>query len=171
MSVDAIKDPRQLKALQEYLKKNPRDALLFNFSLHTGLKIADIINLKIKDVINAQGKIKTSIYVKVNGFTRKVHLPSSLRKYLLTYITHHYVGSRGFLFLGVKGDRPLTILQANRQLKMAAEMVGIENFGSNTARKTWAYMTYKKDESKLDFITEFFGQNTRKNTLKYIGEE
>lgn len=48
-TVSPIKDKRQIEAMKKALG-NPRDRLLFIFGINSGLRISDILVLKVGDV-------------------------------------------------------------------------------------------------------------------------
>ena len=50
--VEPIRKYNDIKKVKDYLSKNPRNLLLFEFGINTGLRISDILKLKIKDVKN-----------------------------------------------------------------------------------------------------------------------
>ena len=56
--VEPIRDPDDIQAMKDYLKEwNERNYMLFVFGINLGLRISDIIKLKVKDV---QGKPEKS---------------------------------------------------------------------------------------------------------------
>ena len=49
--VQPIRDPEQIQQIKEYLKeKNARNYILFVMGINTGLRISDILKLKVGDV-------------------------------------------------------------------------------------------------------------------------
>lgn len=50
-SVEPIKDKAVVNDIIDYLKlKSDRDAMLFTFGIYSGLRISDIIKLRVRDV-------------------------------------------------------------------------------------------------------------------------
>ena len=49
-SVEPIRKLSDIEKIKKYLSTNPRDRLLFIFGINTGLRISDILKLKVKDV-------------------------------------------------------------------------------------------------------------------------
>ena len=60
MSVQPVKDRNKLSRMLEYLelKGNKRDPLLLKFGLNTGLRINDILRLKVKHLFDSNGDLK-----------------------------------------------------------------------------------------------------------------
>ena len=48
--VEPIKSIEDLQNIKRILSKKPRNALLFSFGINSGLRIADILSLDVKDV-------------------------------------------------------------------------------------------------------------------------
>ena len=63
--VEPIRDKRKIEEMKEELKKNgTRDYLLFVFGINVGLRISDIIKLKVEDIMDYTGEIKKHIEVR-----------------------------------------------------------------------------------------------------------
>lgn len=48
--VQPIRDVDKIRDVRKTLQDNPRDELLFCFGIYTGLRISDILRLKVGDV-------------------------------------------------------------------------------------------------------------------------
>jgi integrase len=163
--VQPIRDYELITDMKWSLKKwcGDRDYILFLLGINTGLRVSDLLNLKVKDI-----KRKKKITVK-EGKTEKpriIHLTNiyeELNEYIKT------VDGKEWLFPSRKGDKPITRIQAYRQLNKAAKMVDIEDgIGTHTMRKTFGYWHYKqfKDVGQLQMILNHAHPEI---TLKYIG--
>lgn len=59
MIVEPIKDKKKIEALLIYLKgKNERDWLMAKFQLNTGLRISDVVNVKVSDILTEKYNFK-----------------------------------------------------------------------------------------------------------------
>ena len=53
MTVEPIRDKSKIKEMYNYLnKKEPKYGLIFKFGLNTGLRISDILPVKVNDIYN-----------------------------------------------------------------------------------------------------------------------
>ena len=50
--VEPIRKLSDIEKIKQKLRAHPRDLLLFEFGINTGLRISDILKLKVKDVKN-----------------------------------------------------------------------------------------------------------------------
>jgi integrase len=168
---DEIKDVQPIRSLEKLsdmkwsLKKwcGERDYILFLLGINTGLRVSDILNLKVKDV---KGKQKIVVKEGKTAKPRTIQL-TNIYEELNAYIKT--VEGSEWLFPSRKGDKPITRIQAYRQLNKAGEMVDIEDgIGTHTMRKTFGYWYYKqtKDVAKLQMI---LNHSHPEVTLKYIG--
>ena len=54
----------QVKSLRQLVKDNPLHELLLNLSVDLMLRSSDLLSLKVKDVMNESGSVKTEVKVK-----------------------------------------------------------------------------------------------------------
>ena len=171
MTVEPIRDKSKIKQMYQYLHgKDSKYGLLFKFGLNTGLRISDMLPLKVQDILNNSGEFKEYLVLreKKTGKEKKIKLNAALRKTILSYIKGKSLLSENYLFSSVKGTH-LGRVQAYRVLKEAATVLGIENFGTHSLRKTWGYWTYKISRYNIGLIMDTFNHSSQNITLRYIG--
>lgn len=62
--VQPIRNKEQIEQMKEELRKNgTRDYLLFVFGINVGLRISDILRLKVKDILNHDRTVKSHIEI------------------------------------------------------------------------------------------------------------
>ncbi|MED4530927.1 tyrosine-type recombinase/integrase [Metabacillus fastidiosus] len=164
--VQPIKDKELLKEIKTYLKEsNERNYILFLLGIHTGLRISDILSLKVKDV---QG---WAIFIreKKTGKPREIKMPSELKRAVRSYANgkarHEYlIKSR------VGKNKPITRGMAYVILNQIAEAFGLERIGTHSLRKTYGYHHYKAFND-LALLQIALNHNDIKETKRYIGIE
>ncbi|MED3761343.1 tyrosine-type recombinase/integrase [Peribacillus frigoritolerans] len=138
-----------------------RDYILFLLGINTGLRVTDLLSLKIKDiegkmeVIIKEGKTKKPRMIQLNTISNE------LAAYIATI-------DGEWLFPSRKGDKPISKIQAYRQLNKAADMVDIEGVGTHTMRKTFGYWHYKRSKNLAE-LQMILNHSHPVITLKYIG--
>ncbi|KGG79384.1 recombinase XerD, partial [Caloranaerobacter azorensis H53214] len=95
-------------------------------------------------------------------------LNNALRKAIKIYIKNKNLSYEDYFFPSSKGGH-IGRIQAYRVLKEAANVIGIENFGTHSLRKTWGYWTYKVSRYNIGLIMDTFNHSSQKITLRYIG--
>ncbi|MBZ4647116.1 MAG: recombinase XerD [Clostridia bacterium] len=171
MTVELIRNKVKIKHMYQLLNgKDPKYGLLFKFGLNTGLRISDILPIKVKDIFNENGQFREYLVLKEmkTAKEKKVKINNALRKNLAEYLKTTDLQYDSFLFPSKKGNH-IGRVQAYRILKQAAVIVGIENFGTHSLRKTWGYWTYKASKYNIGLIMDTFNHSSQQITLRYIG--
>lgn len=171
MTVEPIRDKVKIKQMYYYLNgKDPKYGLLFKFGLNTGLRISDILPIKVKDILNNSGEFRDYLTLKEKktGKEKKIKLNDSIRKNINSFVKQQKLSSESYLFFSQKGDY-IRRIQAYRVLKEASNICGIENFGTHSLRKTWGYWTYKMSKYNIGLIMDTFNHSSQSITLRYIG--
>lgn len=171
MTVEPIRNKKKIKQMYQYLnRKDSKYGLLFKFGLNTGLRISDILPLKVKDIFNNNGEFRDYLVLieKKTGKEKKIKLNDALRKTIKAYVKNNQLSFEHYIFASRKGNH-IGRVQAYRVLKEAADIVGIENFGTHSLRKTWGYWTYKISRYNIGLIMDTFNHSSQSITLRYIG--
>ena len=170
--VDPIRDVDDIERMKDYLLgKNQRDYVLVVCGLYSGMRISDIIPLKVKDV--QENHIR--VIEQKTGKTKNFAINPALRKALSNYIKEHELKPYDYLFQSRKRNRieGITIghigrVAAYQVIKDAAEHVGLKNIGTHSLRKTFGYHHYKQYHN-VAILMEIFNHSSPDITLRYIG--
>ena len=95
MKVEPIKSKDDIRNMLEILEyRNPRDKILFAIGIYTGLRISDILKLKVKDIYCKnrlevkQQKTKEYVYIPINKELKKLIKEYVEDNNLAKYILH-----------------------------------------------------------------------------------
>ena len=171
MTVEPIRDKAKIKQMYQLLKgRDEKYALLFKFELNTGLRISDIITLKVKDIMSPTMQFQDYLILKEKktGKEKKIKINDALKKLIVEYIKSTGLSYESYLFPSKKGGS-IGRIQAYRVLKECADLLGIQNFGTHSLRKTWGYWTYKISLYNIGLIMDTFNHSSQSITLRYIG--
>jgi site-specific recombinase XerD len=170
--VEALRDIKQINLMKRYLKKHSeRDYVLFVFGTNTGLKITEMLNITVEDVMEKEGCVKNfyQLPCKEPGTYKEVYFNHKVKTALLHYIQGHNLSSEDYLFKSPKTEKPITRQQAYRILHHAAGIVGIQGkIGTNSMRKTFGFHAYKRGVA-ISLLQKHFNHSTPSETLKYLG--
>ena len=170
-TVEPIKDKKQLDNMKRYLKeKNPRDYLLFVLGINSGLRISDLLNLQVSDVLH-----KDKIYIREKKTNKEKQFPlnDNCKKAIKAYLSQRE-DKNDYLFksrkkTGSNGTGAISRQQAYDILHTAARAVGIKSqIGTHTLRKTFGYWAYKAGYD-IELIQQIFNHASPRITLRYIG--
>ena len=163
--VEPIRDKEKIELVKRILKQNGmRDFLLFVMGINVGLRISDILQLKVCDVSN---KDYIELVEKKTGKYKKFPITNSFKKYLNEFIFDK--SPNEYIFTSTRYDKPISRIQAYRIINNACHKAGIKtHIGTHTLRKTFGYHFYreKKDVALLQCI---FNHSSPSVTLRYIG--
>lgn len=141
-----------------------RDYLLFLIGINSGLRISDILKLKIEEVRN---KKYIELIEQKTGKYKRFPITNSFKSELDDFIQDKTDDE--YLFSSKRGEKPISRIQAYRIICNACASVGITaRVGTHTLRKTFGYHFYQenKDVALLQCI---FNHSAPNVTLRYIG--
>ncbi|MBK0072359.1 site-specific integrase [Bacillus sp. S56] len=168
---DEIKDVQPIRSLDKIddmkwsLKKwcGERDYILFLLGINTGLRVSDLLKLKINDIT---GKKKLTVKEGKTEKPRTIHLTNIYKE------LNDYIGTLEgtvWLFPSRKGNKPISRIQVYRQLNKASDMVDIsDGIGTHTMRKTFGYWYYKQTKD-IATLQQILNHSHPEITLRYIG--
>src|SRR5665648_854875 len=129
--VEPIRDQKVIKNLRAILKaQSLRNELLFVLGINIGLRISDILKLKIEDLIKPNGKTAKD-YVTIQevktGKTKKFYLGDIVKKTIESYIKETPgIIPDDYVFKSRKGNNiPISRQRAYKIINNAAEDLGL----------------------------------------------
>ena len=184
-TVEPIRDNKTIKNMRAVLKsQSTRNELLFILGINVGLRISDILKLKVRDLTKSNTKAPKD-YVIITEIktrkTKKFYIGDIVKKVIENYMKeNNNPGFDTYIFLSKKGiNRPITRQQAYRIINNAAELLGLVErndkgnlihgeIGTHTLRKTFGYHSFQNGTS-LELLMDLFNHSSKTQTLRYIG--
>ncbi|NFI03913.1 site-specific integrase [Clostridium botulinum] len=162
--VEPIRDADIFHDIQATLKKgNPRNYTLVMTGTYTGLRISDILRLKVKDVKN---KKYIDIREKKTGKRNLIEINQTLRNVYKEYCLD--MSQEDYLFRKSNLNKPISRTMAWKIMKDIGDKFGVENLGTHTLRKTFGFHYYKKT-GDIATLMQMYNHSKESITLKYIG--
>lgn len=135
--VQPIREQEKIEEMKVQLRKNgTRDYLIFYMGINTGLRISDIIRLKVLDILNNDKTVKTHIDIveektnKKKRFKLNNGLVEELKQFTKNMEFEEYI------FKSRKGkNNPITRVQAYRILTSAAQKIGLQEIRNSYLEK------------------------------------
>lgn len=165
--VEPIRDSTTVQDIADYLKeKNEKYFVMYMIGIYSGLRISDILRLKVRDV---RGKDKIKIREKKTGKEKAFPINKQLADVLEPYCA----GMKDYDYL-VPSDRAknkaISREYAYRVMHEAGEYFGLDNLGTHTLRKTFGYHFYTQTKDVV-LLMRIFNHSSEAQTLRYIGIE
>lgn len=164
-----IKDKGKIDEMkQELLKQSYRDYMIFVFGCNCGLRISDIIDLKVSDVKNRRYiELREQKTNKNKMFPISGQFKVEIDKYIQGMDDTDYLfTSRQACKDGTKKN--ITRVQAYRALKQVADRLKIEHFGLHSMRKSFGFFYYEAT-GDLVKLMDMFNHSSLAITKRYIG--
>lgn len=162
--VEPIRDADIFHDIQATLKReNVRDYVLIMTGTYTGLRISDILKLKVKDV---KDKKYIDIREKKTGKRNLIEINPLLRKVYKEYCCD--MDNEDYLFRKSNLNKAISRNRAWRIMKDIGDRFGVDNLGTHTLRKTFGYHYYKQT-GDIATLMQMFNHSKESITLKYIG--
>lgn len=173
--VEPIRDSEVLSNMCLYLKQdNDRNYIMFLIGIYTGIRISDILKLRVKDVIDLSSKkdkrkVKKQIVLREQKTSKQkiIKINPILRAPLEAYVQDKELYE--YLIKSRQGfNKPISRKRAYEILKELGEMFNIYNLGCHSMRKTFGYHYYKQTKD-IALLQKIFNHSSPAITLAYIG--
>ncbi|MEK5069801.1 site-specific integrase [Sporosarcina sp. FSL K6-1508] len=161
-----IRDKEKVREIKAYLKKkNERDYILFMIGINAGLRVSDILPLRVRDV---RGEYIEVIEQKTAKL-RQIPINSSLKSALNVYVRGKK--DNDYLIKSREGmNQPIGRWTAWKIIKDAGVEVGLLNLGTHSMRKTFGYNYYRRTKD-IQTLCKMLGHSDEEITKRYIGIE
>jgi len=177
--VEPIRDRKEIIAIKNMLRgaRRWRDYALFVIGVNFGLRIKDLLNLRVKDVVDESGQIRNR-FTLVEEKTKKpntIKINSEAREALdlLFGNTDIKDNPQNHIIYNTKDPyKPIHRVSVHRLVNQFCQQVGIKNIaiGAHTLRKTWGYHAHKAGIS-IEVIQAKYMHNSTATTRRYLGIE
>lgn len=170
--VQPIRDKKKIEDIKRVLfAQSKRDHLLFVLGINSGLRIGDILQIRVEDVIDEKGKPRSfyELREQKTGKTKKFPFGKNVQKAIEIFFNEFERNRQDYLFVSRKGKQPITRQQAWRIINQSARTVGIpDKIGTHTLRKTFGYHAYRTGID-ITLLQQIFNHSSPSITLRYIG--
>lgn len=164
--VQPIRDKQTVKDIFDYLyEKNKRDGIMYAIGIYMGLRISDILPLRVRDAKKQYFYFRE----KKTGKEKRIPINKFIRKLLDDYIKDKKDYECLFRSPRKNANQPISRQQAYKIISDAGKQFGIQDgIGTHTMRKTFGYHYYKKTKD-VATLMELFNHSHESITLRYIG--
>jgi integrase len=177
--VEPIRDRKKITQIKNTLRgeKRYRDLLLIVVGINLALRISDLLQLKIGQLIEDSGRIKFRFQIKEKkrGKRQEVVINNSIRdihgEFLEAY-PRIIENPQNYIFFNTKmNDFSMSIhrVQAWKIINLICKKVGLAgNFGTHTLRKSWGYHA-RINGVGMELIMHKLNHESLAYTKRYLG--
>ena len=143
-------------------KKNDRIATALVLEANLGLRIEDILNLRLNDIIFDGGRYRLNIIEQKTGKKRTFTVPLPIYQYIKLYTMENNIKP---------GEEIFQIKERNVQkyLQKVADYLGYENIGTHSFRKFYATDIYNNNDHNIMLVQQLLQHSSVATTQRYIG--
>ena len=143
-----LKSDTQINQVRSYLNGRPRDLLLFELAIRTGIPMKKLLSLKVRDLAGSGVGDRVSIGIVSEKASYSFTLTQSLYRVWETYLRKIVPSKDDYLFKSRKGDKPLSISTVSNMVNNWFASLDFTNMnGIRSLKKTWEVHYSKKTES------------------------
>ena len=144
-------------------KNSDRDVFLFKLGINTGLRMSDLVSLKVSDVA---ASVNPKIEEKKTGKTRVLFL-ANLQEEIQQYTENK--NPDDWLFPSRQGKHePIKVNTVYQLYQKVAKNLNRKDISTHTVRKTFGYHYYRSTKD-IATLMEIFNHTSQQITKRYIG--
>lgn len=170
ITVDPIRNIKDIKSIQRLLGNSPRDYLLFTMGINNGLRSGDLLKLIVNQVSDLKPGEHLTIRESKTGKDNVLVINKAVHKAIRNYMDALKPEPDDYLFASRKGNKPLTIQAVNNMVKKWTRAINLRgNYGAHTLRKTWGYIQRTEYGVGFEVIAKRYNHSNPAVTMRYLG--
>lgn len=145
-------------------RPNERAATALVLEGNLGIRISDIVKLKLSDIVRDGDRYRLDIVEQKTGKQRSFTVPLVIYQYIENYCLKNNIGKNDIIF-------PITKRAIQKQLRIVCEYLGYKKIGTHSFRKWFATTIYKNNGYDIILVQRLLQHASSATTQKYIGIE
>ena len=145
-------------------RPNSRVAAALVIEANLGLRISDILKLKLNDIIKDGDRYRLDMTEQKTGKKRTFTVLPEMYSYIKIYCLENGIKPHEVIF-------PITERAVQKQLKAVCDYLGIEGVSTHSFRKFFATNIYVNNNFNIVIVQRLLQHSTPEVTQKYIGIE
>ena len=145
-------------------RPNERVATALVLEGNLGLRVSDIIRLRLCDIVRDGDRFRLSIREQKTGKERVFTVPLVLQQYIENYCLRNGIGPQELIF-------PITTRMIQKQLAIVCDYLGYEGISTHSFRKWYATEIYNNNGFDIALVQRLLQHSSAATTQRYIGIE
>lgn len=145
-------------------RPNERVATALVLEANLGLRISDILKLRLCDIVRDGNRYRLEIVEKKTGKCRSFTVPLVIQQYIENYCLRNGIRRDEFIF-------PITERAVQKQLAIVCDYLGYEGISTHSFRKWYATEIYKANGYDIALVQRLLQHSSAATTQRYIGIE
>lgn len=127
-----------------------------------GLRISDILRLRLSDIVKDGERYRLAITEQKTGKARTFTVPLALYQFIRCYCLDHAIPPEHRIF-------PLTERTVQRHLQQVCDYLGYAGISTHSFRKYYATEIYKNNGYNIALVQQLLQHSSTAVTQRYIG--
>ena len=145
-------------------RPNERIATALVLEGNLGLRVSDVLRLRLCDIVRDGDRFRLSIREKKTGKERVFTVPFSIQQYMENYCLRNGIGTQDLMF-------PITARMIQKQLAIVCNYLGYEGISTHSFRKWYATEIYNNNGFDIALVQRLLQHSSAATTQRYIGIE
>ena len=145
-------------------RPNERIATALVLEGNLGLRISDILSLRLSDIVRDGDRYRLEITEQKTKKKRVFTVPLVIQQYIENYCLRNGIGKNEKIF-------DLTERAISKQLALVCDYLGFEGIGTHSFRKWYATEIYKNNGYDITLVQRLLQHSSAAITQRYIGIE
>ena len=145
-------------------RPNERVATALVLEANLGLRISDILKLRLCDIVRDGNRYRLEIVEKKTGKCRSFTVPLVIQQYIENYCLRNGIRRDELIF-------PITERAVQKQLAIVCDYLGYEGISTHSFRKWYATEIYKANGYDIALVQRLLQHSSAATTQRYIGIE
>lgn len=143
---------------------NERIATALVLEANLGIRISDVLRLRLSDIIKDGDRYRLAIVEQKTGKERVFTVPVVIWQFLENYCLRNGIGRKDIIF-------PITERAVQKQLGIVCDYLGYEGISTHSFRKWFATEIYKNNGYDIALVQRLLQHSSAATTQRYIGIE
>ena len=147
-----------------FLTSRPNDRVATALVVETnlGIRISDVLKLRLNDFIKDGERFRIDIVEQKTGKKRTFTVPTEIYNYIKQYCIDNEIKSNDIIF-------DISERAIQKHLKLVCDYLGFENISTHSFRKFFATNIYLQNECNIVLVQELLQHSSPTTTQRYIG--
>ena len=142
-------------------KPNQRVATVLVLEYNLGLRIGDILQLRLDSICYESGRYRLDIVEQKTKKERCFTVPTPVYEFIIQYAEKNNISPQAKLF-------PISARVVNKTLKMVCDYLGVMDIGTHSFRKAFATNIYKNSDCNIELVRTLLQHSSCAVTQRYI---
>ena len=142
-------------------RSNERIATILVLEGNLGLRISDILRLRLCDIIRDGDRYRLDVTEQKTGKRRTFTVPLVLQQYIENYCLRNKIQSTEIIF-------PITERAVQKQLAIVCDYLGYEGISTHSFRKWYATEIYNANGHDIVLVQRLLQHSSAATTQRYI---